>query len=87
MRSQLSVGFIMEPFDCRVLDRAVHSLNLAVGPRMVWFGQPVFDPVGLADHVEAHWPRMDCVAVPGLLGKLNAIVGANGVDLVRHGFE
>jgi hypothetical protein len=44
---------------------------LAVGPGMVWFGQLLFDPVGLADHVEAHWPRMDCIAVPGLLGKLN----------------
>ena len=72
MCSQLNVGFIMEPFDCCVLDRLVHSLNLAVSPRMIGLGKAVLDPVGLADHVEAHWPRMDCIAVPGLLGKLDA---------------
>ncbi len=38
------------------LDRPIHPLDLAVGPRMVGFGQPMLDRVGLADHVEAHRP-------------------------------
>ena len=53
-----------------VLDRAVYALDLAATqkngppdrflifavPRMFGFGQPRFDPVGLADHVEPHRP-------------------------------
>ena len=35
MRSQLIVGFVVEAFYSRILDRPVHSLNLTVGPRMV----------------------------------------------------
>lgn len=71
-RSQLIVGFIVETYHGRAPDRAVHSLDLAIGPRVVAVGQPVRDPVGITDHVEAHRPRMDGVAVPGLIGELDA---------------
>ena len=87
MRSQLIVGFVVKPFHRRVLDRSVHSLDLTVGPGMVGLGQAVLDPVGFADHVEAHWPGIDGITVPGLLGELDAIVGQDGVDLVRHGLK
>ena len=87
VRSQLIVGFVVEPFHSRVLDRSVHSLDLTIGPRVVGLGQPVLYPVGFADHVEAHWPGIDGVAVPGLLGELDSIVSENGVDLIGHGFE
>ncbi len=85
--AQLIVDVVMKAFDGRVLDRAVHPLDLAVGPRMVLFCQAVLDPIDLADHVEAHWPRIDGVAVPGLLCKLDATVRENGVNLVGHGSE
>ena len=78
---------VVEPLDRGVLDRAVHSLDLAIGPRMVGFGQSVLDAVRRADHVEAHRPGIDGVAVPGLLGELDAVVGQDRVDLVGHGFE
>ena len=78
---------VMEAFDGRVLDRAVHSLDLAVGPRVVGLCEAMFDPVGLTDHVETHGPRINGVAVPRLLGELNAVVGENGVDLIGHCFE
>ena len=58
-----------------------------MAPRVIGLGQPVLDAIGLTDHVEAHWPGIDCVAVPGLLGELDAIFGQYGVDLVGHGFE
>ena len=77
----------MEPFDRRVLDRPVHSLDLAVRPWVVGLGQPVLDAVGLADHVEAHWPRIDGVLVPRLLCELNTVFRQNRMDLVRHGLE
>jgi len=40
-----------------------------------------------ADHVEAHRPGGDGVAVPGLLGELDPVVGKNRPDLVWHGLE
>lgn len=47
----------------------------------------MLDPVGLTDHVEAHWPRIDGVPVARLLGELDAIVGQYGVDLIGHSLE
>ena len=54
---------------------------------MVGFGEPVLDVVCLADHVEAHLTRAGGVAVAGLLGELDAIVGQDRVDAVGHGFQ
>ena len=45
----------------------------------------MLDPVGLADHVETHGPRLN--DVPGLIGERNAGVGEDGVDPTRHGRE
>jgi len=56
MRAQLIMAVVVVSFHRRFLDGSVHPLDLAIGPRMVWLGQPVFDPIGLADHVEAHLP-------------------------------
>ena len=83
MGTQLIMIFVVVPFDGGVFDCAVHPLDLAVGPRMVGFGQPVLNPVGIADHVETHRPRIDCVPVSGQLGELDAIVGEYRVDPIR----
>lgn len=74
----------MEAFDRRVLDRAVHPLDLAVRPRMVRLGQPMLDPVVLADHVEAHLPGAGGVPIAGLIGELDAIIGQDRVDAIGH---
>ncbi len=87
MRAQQIMAVIMVALYGGLFDRAVHPLNLAVGPWMVGFRQAMFDPVGLTDHVKAHWPRINGVPVAGLLGELNAIIGENGMDLTGHGFE
>ena len=76
----------MEVFLSRVLDRHVplpgnglpadherDPLDLPVRPQMVRLGQAMLDPVGFADHIEAHRPGKDGVAVAGLLGELDAI--------------
>ncbi|MDT8854579.1 hypothetical protein RNZ50_05940 [Paracoccaceae bacterium Fryx2] len=84
---RLTVFFAVEPFHWRVLARPVQSLDLTVGPRVVGVGQAVIEGVGLADHDEAHRPGIAGVAVPGLPGELDAIVGQYGVDLLWHGFE
>ena len=69
------------------LEYSVHSLNLTVSPCMVGFGQPMLNPVRVTDHVKTHRPRMCCVSVSGLLSKLDAIVGEDGVDVIRDCFE
>lgn len=83
----LIVAVVMEALDGRVLDYAVHSLDLAICPRMVQPGQPVLNPVGFADHVEAYRPGVDGVPIPRLFGKLDAIIGENSMDLIRRSLE
>ena len=74
-------------FHRRLLDREVHSLDLAVGPRVVWLCQAVFDPICLACHVEAHLPRIFCVPVAGLLGELDAAISEDSVDAIGGDLE
>ena len=81
------VAVVMVALNGGLFDSAVHPFDLAVGPRVVGFRQPVLDPVGLADHVEAHRPGIDCVAVPGLLSELDAVFREDGVDVIGHRLE
>ncbi len=68
---------VMEAFDSCFLDRPVHPFNLTVRPGMVGFCQTVFDPMGFADHVEAHWTRPRRIAIAGLVSELDAVIGQN----------
>ena len=77
----------MEALDGCPCDRAVHSLDLTVGPKMVWLGEPVLDAVRLADHVEAHLPRPGSVKIARLLSELDTIVSQDRVDPVGHGLQ
>jgi hypothetical protein len=43
--SQLVVGLVEVAFDGRVLDGAVHSFDLPIGPRVLGLCQPVIDVV------------------------------------------
>src|SRR5436190_22163325 len=45
MTAQLVVIVVVIAFDGCVLDRAVHSFDLAVGPGMIDLGESVFDTV------------------------------------------
>lgn len=83
VRAQLIVAVVVEAFDGGFLDGAVHPLDLAVGPGMVWLGEPVFDVIRLADHVEAHLARPGGVSIAGLFGELDAIVAAPRRPSVR----
>lgn len=87
LRPQLAVAVVEEPFHRRFFDRAVYPLvplsgrrlpaiakRKAIGPRMVELGQPMLNAVRLINHVEAHWPGVDGVAVPGLLNEVNSII-------------
>ena len=46
-------GLVVEALDGCLLTRAVHALDLAVGPRVCRFGEPVLHAVFVADAVKA----------------------------------
>lgn len=46
------MAVVVVAMDGGFFDGSVHALNLAVGPGMVWFGEPVFYGVAKADAVE-----------------------------------
>ena len=62
----------------------VHAFDLAVSPRMFDFCQSVVDVVGETDAVEGNDGVFFRAFAPG---KLNAIIGQERVELVRHGLE
>ena len=87
--SKLIVAVIMVAPDGGFFQGSVHPLDLAVRPRVVWFGEPVFDPVLPAAHIE-HMPHISSGGALGVSwreGELNAIVSENRVDFVRDGFN
>ena len=43
MGFELGMVVVVEALDRRVLDRAVHPLDLTIGPWMAWFGQSMFN--------------------------------------------
>ena len=45
VRAKSGVIFVVVALHGGFFQRPVHPLNLPVGPGMVWFGQPVFDPM------------------------------------------
>lgn len=82
--SQLVMALMVVTFDRCLLERPVHSLHLAVGPRVVWLGRPVFDLMAPAGGVE--WMTAPCrgrtFPVFGQIGELHAVIGEDDVDLV-----
>ncbi|MGY3695902.1 hypothetical protein ACVIGA_005982 [Bradyrhizobium sp. USDA 3240] len=85
MSFELIVSIIVVALDGRFLDRAVHALDLAIGPGMLDLGQPMFDPVFLASHIE-HMRHVYCcraVRIAGREGELDPIVSEHCLDLVE----
>ena len=95
MLPELVVAVVMVALDSGVLNGAVHSLDLAVGPRMPRLGQAMFDvevgtrcfkgvaPDGLV--LRSH--RFDVFGRPAVsrrVGEMRPVVGQHGVDLVRQ---
>lgn len=81
------MAFVVAAFDGRLLDGAIHPLDVAVGLWMVWLGEPMLNVVGLANHVEAHLARERCVAATRLISKLDAIIRQDRVDAIGNRFS
>ena len=72
---------VVETFDGRVLDGPVHAFHLAVRPRVIDLGEPVLDPVLVADPIEDVVER---IFVAGMVCELDTVVRKDRVDGVRH---
>jgi hypothetical protein len=72
--------------DAGFLDGAVHPLDLSVCPRVVGFGQPMFDPMALTRSIKGMSSEPSRWAPPVLwkIGELNAVVAQNNLNLVRN---
>ena len=56
MGFQLVVGLVVVALYCCILDRSVHALDLAIGPRVADLGEPVLNALSLANTVKGHFP-------------------------------
>lgn len=77
--SELIVAVVVVALDRRVLDRAVHPLDLAIGPGMVHLGQPVLDVVLGTDAAE---DVCEGIGILLAVGELNAVIRQDDVDAV-----
>lgn len=95
MVTELLMAAVVEAMDGGFLDGPTHALDLAVGPRMLGLGQTVIDVVLGAGILEGVSPEAlaighclldlrDGVAASARRREVDAIVGENGMDLVRH---
>ena len=84
--SQLVMRVVVVSPDGCLFQGSVHALNLAIGPRVIWLGQTMFDAIFTTDaieHVDAVL-RGRAIAVLGHVAELNAVVGQHGVDFVGN---
>ena len=86
---ELPVAVVMIALDGSFLDRAVHTFDLTIGPRMLDLGKSVLNAVLAAAHVKhmGHVPGRWAIGVARWKRELNAIVGEHGVNFVRNGFD
>src|SRR4051812_28480517 len=98
MLAQLVMALVVEAFDGRILDRAVHAFDLAVGPWVPWLCRSVVD-IGLGASMFEGVRPYDFSRRHGFLDQrngraagtwgreLNAVVGKHCVDLVRDSIK
>ncbi len=78
---ELLVCLIIVAFDGRFFDRSIHSLDLSIRPRMIDFRQAMFDLVLTANAVEQ---MFESPFIFLAIGELNAVVGQNCMNVIRH---
>lgn len=95
MVAELSMVLVVIGAHGGVLEGAIHTFDLAVGPRMVRFGEAVIDMMVSAGVFEG-MSAEDLAALKGKAdvvggrsgiawrGEVSAVVGEDGVDAVRN---
>jgi hypothetical protein len=82
MLFQLCVIVVMEAPDGGFLNGPIHPLDLSVGLGVFHLSQTMLDAVIVADPVE---DVLEGISVAGPVGELDAIIGQDGMNGVRHG--
>jgi hypothetical protein len=79
----------MIAFNGRLLQRAIHALDLSIGREMIGLGQAMLDAVFSAAHVEhmGHVCRRRTVAVLRQIGELDPVIGQDSVDFLGDRFN
>src|SRR5947207_15918120 len=85
--SELVVAVIVIAVDGRLFDRAVHPLDLPIGPWVMGLGQAMLDAVGSADLIEAvdRVSSRPPIAIFWQVGKLDTVIGQHRMQSVRYG--
>jgi hypothetical protein len=81
MLFQVVMGHVVIPFYGGLFERAIHPFHLAIGPRMVGFGQPMVNPVCTTDAIK---DMVKGIAITLPIGKLDAVIGEHRLDLVGY---
>ncbi len=81
------MGLVVVSPDGCLLERAVHSLDLTVSPRMIGLGQAMLDAVSQAGPVEgmAAPACSGAITILRQVGELDTVVGQYSVDPERDG--
>jgi hypothetical protein len=90
------MALVVEALDCGFLDGPVHSLNLAVGPRVLWFGQPMVDIASRAGEFKSVSTEERAVcdglfdlansqATAARYREVDTVIGENRMDFVGYG--
>ncbi len=96
MLLKLLMALVVEALDCGILDNPVHSLNLAVDPRVLWFGQPMVDIVSRTGEFKSVSTEERAVcdglfdlansqATAAWYHEVDTVIGENHMDFVGHG--
>lgn len=76
------MGLIVIALDGRVLEGAIHPLDLTVSPGMIDFRQPVLDAMLFTDAVEQ---MLESPFILQAIGELDAVVREDDMNAVGHG--
>lgn len=86
MAFELVVAVVVLAFDRRVLDCAVHPLDLPVGPRVIDFGEAMLEAVFPAAHLEhvRDVAGRRAIGLARRIPELDAVVGQDRMDLAGN---
>ena len=85
---RIKIG-IMKRLNRSFFYRSIHSFDLAVSPRMVRLGSPVFDVVLVANTIKIMSPKAvgGTASISRLFGKCCTVVSQDGLYLVWKRFD
>lgn len=83
------MAVIMIPVNRGLLDRAVPPLDLPIGPGMLDFGKPMFNPIFFAPHVKhmGHVDRCGTRYISWREGELDTSIRQHSMDFIRYGCD